>query len=252
MDMQPLQEDELQMVYNWVDEIPLSRPKKNITRDFSDGLLMAEVIKHYHPRMVEIHNYTATGAVQKKINNWELLNKKVLKRLSLQVSRRDIECIANHVPQAIERVLKVIIYRLEHPEETPPIRRGGGRSTTNLVASKNILNPELGASMPKEKSKGRNFQSSENLVTGTSNNPGANPLKTRQNDHGNNNGTKISDQTRERLQREVDQELLIEKEKSIQELQEHVEILEYRIKKLEQLVRLKDTTIKELRRNQGR
>ena len=27
----------MQLIYNWVDEIPLSRPKKNITRDFSDG-----------------------------------------------------------------------------------------------------------------------------------------------------------------------------------------------------------------------
>jgi len=30
-------EDDMQMVYNWVDEIPLSRPKKNINRDFADG-----------------------------------------------------------------------------------------------------------------------------------------------------------------------------------------------------------------------
>ena len=29
-------EEEMQEVYNWVDEIPLSRPKKNIARDFSD------------------------------------------------------------------------------------------------------------------------------------------------------------------------------------------------------------------------
>ena len=26
----------MQEVYNWVDSIPLSRPKKNIARDFSD------------------------------------------------------------------------------------------------------------------------------------------------------------------------------------------------------------------------
>ena len=31
-----LSEEEMQEVYNWVDEIPLSRPKKNIARDFSD------------------------------------------------------------------------------------------------------------------------------------------------------------------------------------------------------------------------
>jgi len=31
-----MSEEEMQEVYNWVDEIPLSRPKKNIARDFSD------------------------------------------------------------------------------------------------------------------------------------------------------------------------------------------------------------------------
>ena len=31
-----ISEEEMQEVYNWVDEIPLSRPKKNISRDFSD------------------------------------------------------------------------------------------------------------------------------------------------------------------------------------------------------------------------
>ena len=37
MEAKALDEDEMQTIYNWVDEIPLSRPKKNITRDFSDG-----------------------------------------------------------------------------------------------------------------------------------------------------------------------------------------------------------------------
>ncbi len=37
MDARGLDDEEMQSVYNWIDEIPLSRPKKNITRDFSDG-----------------------------------------------------------------------------------------------------------------------------------------------------------------------------------------------------------------------
>jgi len=32
-----IDEEDMQMIYNWVDEIPLSRPKKNIGRDFADG-----------------------------------------------------------------------------------------------------------------------------------------------------------------------------------------------------------------------
>jgi hypothetical protein len=32
-----LTEEQLEEVYNWIDEIPLSRPKKNMARDFSDA-----------------------------------------------------------------------------------------------------------------------------------------------------------------------------------------------------------------------
>ena len=32
-----LNEQELEHLYAWVDQIPLSRPKKHIARDFSDG-----------------------------------------------------------------------------------------------------------------------------------------------------------------------------------------------------------------------
>lgn len=73
----------MQLVYNWVDEIPLSRPKKNITRDFSDGgrlkqtvVLMAEIIQYYIPSLVQVHNYSGQHAVEKKMYNWETLNRK--------------------------------------------------------------------------------------------------------------------------------------------------------------------------------
>jgi len=43
MELNSLSESELNEVYNWVDEIPLSRPKKNIARDFADACQTAEV-----------------------------------------------------------------------------------------------------------------------------------------------------------------------------------------------------------------
>ena len=51
---------------------------------------------------------------------------------------------------------------------------------------------------------------------------------------------------RDSLQREVDEEILLEKEETIQELRETVEILEMKMAKLEQLVRLKDNRIQRL------
>ena len=62
------------MIYNWVDEIPLSRPKRNIARDFSDGVLVAEVVKHFFPSMVELHNYSQAHSQSQKTYNWNTLN----------------------------------------------------------------------------------------------------------------------------------------------------------------------------------
>ena len=35
--MEQLDEEQLQDLYAWLDEIPLSRAKRNVARDFSDG-----------------------------------------------------------------------------------------------------------------------------------------------------------------------------------------------------------------------
>ncbi|KAG7272555.1 hypothetical protein CRUP_004730 [Coryphaenoides rupestris] len=71
-----LSEEELQDLYAWIDNIPLSRPKKHITRDFSDGGVMAaEVVKHFFPKMVELHNYSPANSTQQKMSNWSILNR---------------------------------------------------------------------------------------------------------------------------------------------------------------------------------
>ena len=59
-----LNEEELNFVYNWVDEIPLSRAKKNITRDFADGVLIAEIVSIYAPKIIEKHNYSLAHSVK--------------------------------------------------------------------------------------------------------------------------------------------------------------------------------------------
>ena len=49
---------------------------------------MAELIKHYFPKMIDIHNYSAANSVQQKLYNWETLNRKVIKRLGYQVHEK--------------------------------------------------------------------------------------------------------------------------------------------------------------------
>lgn len=62
-----LDEDEIQQLFVWIDQIPLSKPKRNFTRDFADGVACAEVIHHFIPRIVDLHNYSCANSVQQKL-----------------------------------------------------------------------------------------------------------------------------------------------------------------------------------------
>jgi hypothetical protein len=186
--MEPdLTEEDKQLVYNWIDEIPLSRPKKNISRDFSDGVLLAEVIRHFLPKLVDLHNYSSFNSITQKRNNWETLNKKVLKRLGYQLTKADVENLVNCMPDMIERVLKNVKLKVESYKPK-------------------LEEPALSA----EKK----------------------PVKA---------AMKVPT-----MQPSVDTDLLTEKEATIQELKETIEIMEVKIKKLEQLIRLKDNKIQAL------
>ena len=180
-----LEDQEMQQIYEWIDDVPLSRPKRNITRDFADGMMMAEVIHHYFPRLVEVHNYPQAHSVQQKLTNWNTLNAKVFRKLGFQLARSDIENVVNSVPDAIEKVLFVVRQNLEAARE---------RGVNPVPQPKNVqalAQPRISA---QERS----------------------PQRV-------NNGK--------------------EKDQIIVELKETVEIMETKILKLEQLVKLKDSKI---------
>lgn len=104
--------EELQSLYEWVDEIPLSRPKRNIARDFSDGVLAAEILKSFYPRLVDLHNYSPASGLAQKLYNWSTLNTKVFRKLGFIVRHQECEAVASCEPGAIERVLKLLYTRL--------------------------------------------------------------------------------------------------------------------------------------------
>ena len=108
-----LNEEELKEVYNWIDEIPLSRPKRNIARDFSDGVMAAELVSFFFPHLVELHNYYSTNAVDKKKYNWNFLNTKVLKKLDTSISKSEVSDIVGGSNQAIEKFLLVLKYSID-------------------------------------------------------------------------------------------------------------------------------------------
>lgn len=209
-------DEDLQALYNWVDEIPLSRPKRNISRDFADGVLFAEVVNHFFPRLVEMHNYSSANSHTQKMYNWNTLNQKVLKKLGYQIHQQDLEDVIKAAPGAIERVLAML------------------HSKVDLAA-----NRQLKVAVPRASSQGPTGRppappgvspSERSSVAGSARGQEASPMPPRM----------------QKMQMEVDTELLLEKEQAIAELREMVGIMTEKIKKLEQLVRIKDSKIEAL------
>ena len=107
-------ESDLLYIYEWVDSIELSRPKKNIARDFSDGVLLAEIIKSYLPHLVDLHNYPSCSNSKHKESNWNVLNNKVLKKMHIKLTKDEIDSIIKAKPLAIEKLLQRVYVVLQN------------------------------------------------------------------------------------------------------------------------------------------
>ena len=92
----------------WVDEPVYSRPRRNLGRDFSDGVLVAELIHHFCPRLVELPQYRTCNATAGKIDNWNTLNRNPLKKLGLQLSRAEIIAVTGQKLPALEKVFMLL------------------------------------------------------------------------------------------------------------------------------------------------
>ena len=100
-----LSDEDLLTLYEWIDSIPLSREKKNIARDFCDGVLTAEIMKHYYPKLVDIYNYPEANSTQLKLVNWNTLCLKVFRKIGFSLTKSELENVVNSKPKAIENVL---------------------------------------------------------------------------------------------------------------------------------------------------
>mmetsp|Transcript_5909 Transcript_5909/g.10287 ORF Transcript_5909/g.10287 Transcript_5909/m.10287 type:complete len:248 (+) Transcript_5909:185-928(+) len=229
-------EAELQGLYTWVDEIPLSRPKRNIARDFSDGVLMAELVHHYFPKLIELHNYSSANGTTQKMYNWKTLNQKVFKRLGFTIPKADCEAVSNCLPGAVERTLKLVQMRLIKARDegftgvaAPVMVPAASIASVGAAAVVHAYRPEMQpqhvpSSMP---------YSTVNIV--------AQPAPMYRGP-----GLGISGPKVMMGGGAIPQEVLMEKDQTIGELRETNEILETKVRKLEQLVRLKDAKLSTL------
>ncbi|CAL7939263.1 unnamed protein product [Xylocopa violacea] len=97
--------DQLEKLYAWITRIPLSKPTKNLIRDFSDAVMMAEILKVYYPRYVDLHNYIPASNLHMKKENWNILNRKVLSKIDMKLTKDTIDQLANFHPGTAENIL---------------------------------------------------------------------------------------------------------------------------------------------------
>ncbi|KAL7059445.1 hypothetical protein AAHC03_013671 [Spirometra sp. Aus1] len=103
-----LDDEVLRDLYTWVDTVPLSRPKRNIARDFSDGVLVAEVVKHFFPKYVDLHNFQTCNRIEAKRNNWLMLNWRIFNKFNFKLSDDVIESLISARPGTIEKLLLLL------------------------------------------------------------------------------------------------------------------------------------------------
>ena len=234
-EQQPLSDEQLRALYAWIDAIPLTRPKRNIGRDFADGVMLAEVVAAYFPTLVELHNYAAANSVKQKVYNFETLNQRVLRKLGYQIPRPIIDDIVACKPGAVEGVLNVLQLKMAKYRE----RKANGDADSVSPSVHSYQQPK--AAQPANYQQQQQLQQQQQQAPGS----GAAASKGARGAAAPSTGRAVN-QPKQSVLATVDDEILLEKEQQIRELQETVEILELKIAKLEQLVRLKDNKIQKL------
>ncbi|XP_073689700.1 sperm flagellar protein 1 [Garra rufa] len=213
-----LDEETLQELYAWIDKIPLSRPKRNITRDFSDGVMTAEVVKHFFPKLVELHNYTPAHSTQQKLSNWSTLNRKVFSKLNFHIPEETLKKVVVSTAGYIEPVLCSLREKIEEKQAGKQLD-----GTQDLEYYSTTHRQPRSDNHPM-------------VIETTHNNP-VTVKKTGKVSAAAASGPNVDPAVRL---------LLEEKEQAILALQETVEILQIKVDRLEHLVHLKDLRIEDL------
>ena len=74
----------------------------------STAVLVAEMVAHFYPKLVELHNYQPVNSSIAQLYNWSCLNKRVFRKLGFVLSKAESEAVCTCQPGAVERVLKLL------------------------------------------------------------------------------------------------------------------------------------------------
>ncbi|CAF1163824.1 unnamed protein product [Rotaria sp. Silwood1] len=97
----------------WLDTIPLSRPVRHLDTDFSDGILVAEIIAYFFPEYVDLDMFIIARNMSQRTKNWRILNSDVLPKLSLHAPGTVVHDITNGDHRAVELFLLHLREKIE-------------------------------------------------------------------------------------------------------------------------------------------
>ena len=100
-------------IFAWLDTIPLPRPVTTLEMDFTDGLVIAEIIAYFFPEYVDFNKFHTARNMTQRIKNWRVLNSDVLPKLGLHAPGTVVHDITNGDKRASELFLHHLIEKLE-------------------------------------------------------------------------------------------------------------------------------------------
>ena len=91
----------------------LTNLRRNLPNAFADGCCCADIITHYFPRIISRHNYSESSSSQGRQANWNLLNKKVLKRIRMEIDSNLIDTFINRKSsEAVQTFIRLLRTKL--------------------------------------------------------------------------------------------------------------------------------------------
>ncbi|KAM6362513.1 sperm flagellar protein 1 [Alca torda] len=213
-------EGELRALYRWLDAVPLSRPRRNVARDFSDGVLAAEVVKFFFPAMVQLHSYVPASSTPQKLANWGHLNRKVLSKLNFSIPGDVIQQVVQCRPGTVEQVLLLLRQKID--EKQRQNKEWGVRAALEgvsyLETGYSKVKGGVGGSYTQESPRAAGVMKSHHSCAQAS--PGDTTVR----------------------------QQLVEREQALLLAQETIQILQLKVGRLEQLLHLKNVRIDDLSR----
>ena len=89
----------------WIQSLNLTYKITNPKRDLANGWVYAEILSRYYPKELEMYQFDNSFKLDKKLNNWEHLNR-FLKRKDVVLTNADYEPVIHCAPNAGYVLLK--------------------------------------------------------------------------------------------------------------------------------------------------